>query len=80
MRPATMARDRSGLLKWPGKWKPQVPDALALLAIAVPLCFLIWRRGGVELGDQVLAFGWVLGLTGVACLLGDRLGLQVTIP
>ena len=80
MRPATMARDRFGQLKWPGKWKPQVPDALALLAIAVPLCFLVWRRGGVELGDQVLAFGWVLGLMGVACLLGDRLGIRVAIP
>ena len=80
MRPATMARDRSGRLKWPGKWKPQVPDALALLAIAAPICYLIWRRGGVEPADQVLAFGWVLGLSALACLLGDRLGLQVTIP
>ena len=80
MRLATVARDRAGQRKWSRKWKPQVPDALALLAIAGPLCFLAWRRGGVEPGDQVLAFGWVLGLTAVACLLDDRLGLQVKIP
>ena len=80
MRLATVARDRTGQAKCPGKWKPQVPDALALLAIAAPLCFLVWRRGGVEAGDQVLAFGWVLGLTALACLLGARLGLPVAIP
>ena len=75
-----MASDRAGQADRFGKWKPQVPDALALLAIAGPLCFLTWRRGGVEAGDQVLAFGWVLGLTAAACLLGDRLGLPVAIP
>ena len=80
MRLATVARDRAGQRKWSRKWKPQVPDAVALLAIAGPLCFLVWRRGGVEAGDQLIAFGWVLGLTAVACLLGDRLGLQVAIP
>ena len=79
MRPATMARDRFGQLKLPGKWKPQVQDAIAILAISGPLCYLIWRRGGVEPADQVLAFGCVLGLTALACLLGNRLGLQVTI-
>ena len=75
-----MASDRAGQADRFGKWIPHVADALALLGIAGPLCFLAWRRGGVEAGDQVLAFGWVLGLTAVACLLGDRLGLQVAIP
>ena len=75
-----MAGDRAGQAKWPGKWKAHLPDAVALLAIAAPLCFLVWRRGGVESGDQVLAFGWVLGLTALACLLGARLGLPMAIP
>ena len=38
------------------------------------------RRGGVSPGDQVLAFGWVLGLTALAGLWGARLGLPVAIP
>ena len=80
MRPATMAGDGTGQANWPGRWKAYVPDAVALLTIAGPLCFLVWRRGGVEPADQVLAFGCVLGLTALACLLGNRLGLQVTIP
>ena len=75
-----MAGDGTGQANWPGRWKAYVPDAVALLTIAAPLCFLVWRRGGVSPGDQVLAFGWVLGLTALACLLGGRLGLPVAIP
>ena len=75
-----MTGDGTGQANWPGRWKAYVPDAVALLTIAAPLCFLVWRRGGVSPGDQVLAFGWVLGLTALACLLGGRLGLPVAIP
>ena len=75
-----MASDRAGQADRFGKWIPHVADALALLGIAGPLCFLVWRRGGVSPGDQVLAFGWVLGLTALACLWGARLGLPVAIP
>ena len=75
-----MASGRAGQANRPGKWKAYVPDAVALLTIAAPLCFLVWRRGGVDPGDQVLAFGWVLGLTALACLFGGRLGLPVAIP
>ena len=80
MRLATIAPDRAGQANRPNTGIPQVPDALALLGIAGPLCFLVWRRGGVSPGDQVLAFGWVLGLTALACLLGGRLGLPLAIP
>ena len=39
-----------------------------MVAVALPVVVLVWRKGGVDGFDQTAVFGWVLAVCGAACL------------
>ena len=62
---ALPARPRAGLLELLATWRVEVG---ALVAVALPVVVLVWRKGGVGGFDQTAVFGWVLAVGGAACL------------
>ena len=71
---ALPTRPRAGLLDRLSAWRAEVG---IIVAVAVPVVVLVWRKGGVDGFDQAAVFGWVLTVCGAACLGSRQWGVRV---
>jgi hypothetical protein len=55
-------------------------SALGFFGVAAPVAYLGWQRGGVDASHQAAAFCWVLALTALTCLFGQRAGARPVVP